>query len=194
LSNPSKSLVKDWSSYSDPELIQAVRNGHQQAFTALVERHRRMVARTVISMVEDREEAEDIGQEVFIRFYKSLSDFRGDSKVGTYLTRIAINLSLNALKSRKRRSQIFRRNDDYVVLAEPGDDSEGSERSDLQEALGKALQKLDPKFRQIIVLRLIDGYSVKESAEILQLPEGTVLSRLARAQERMRELLKPMMG
>lgn len=183
--------MEDWSSYSDQELIDAVRQGHQQAFTLLIERHQRMVARTVMGMIGNGDDADDIGQEVFIRFYKSLDDFRGDSKVSTYLTRIAINLSLNEIKRQKRKGQLFRRNDEEGNPLEIKDVSNDAERIDMSETVNMALNQLDAKHRQVVVLRLVDGYSVKETADILRVPEGTILSRLARAQKKLKEILKP---
>jgi len=136
-------------------------------------------------------EADDVGQETFIRFYKSLSNFRGDSSAATYLTRIAINLSLNEIKRRKRRMLFFVKSTDDVknLSAEMTlDDNE------MKNLVQRAIQKLEPKFRSVIVLRLMEGYSTKETAKILKLPEGTVLSRLARAQQKLKKILEPVLG
>lgn len=175
---------------SDNELIESARAGDKSAFSALVERHQRTVATTVIGMLGAGDDAEDVGQTVFIRFYNALNDFRGEAQLSTYLTRIAINLSLNELKRQQRRNLFFFRpngeNQHYDI---PEREDHESER-DTKEIVNKALQALDPKFRSVAVLRLIQGYSTKETAEILKLPVGTVLSRLARAQEKLKELLK----
>ncbi len=137
-------------------------------------------------------EADDVGQETFIRFYNNIFQFRGDSSVGTYLTRIAMNLSLNEIKSRKRRSLFFQRQseNDYNI----SDNSNQNRNFENKELIQRALQKLDSNFRSVLVLRLIDGYSTTETAQILKLPIGTVLSRLARAQKKLKELLIPYMG
>ena len=89
---------------TDTELIEATQNGHPQAFQMLVERYESRVASTIIGMLGDSPEADDIGQETFIRFYRNLGNFKGQAGVGTYITRIAINLSLNEIKRHKRRS------------------------------------------------------------------------------------------
>jgi hypothetical protein len=91
----------------DSQLIAAARDGDPRAFANLVERYENKIARTVIAMLGDSAEADDVGQETFIRFYRSLDSFREESALGTYLTRIAINLSLNELKRRKRRGLFF---------------------------------------------------------------------------------------
>jgi RNA polymerase sigma-70 factor (ECF subfamily) len=174
---------------TDEKLIEATLAGNDEAFRELVIRYEPRVAATVIGMLGKGPEAEDVGQETFIRFFKSLRDFRGESSVGTYLTRIAINLSLNELKKRKRRSLFFR--------AESGesfdipDESASKGYSGEKEVLQRALQKLDIQFRSVIVLRLMDGYSTEETANILNIPIGTVLSRLARAQHKLKKILSP---
>ena len=175
---------------SDNDLLERIKSGENQAFTHLVERYRQRVAKTVIGMLGNTPEADDVGQDVFIRFYNSLDNFRGDSSVGTYLTRIAINLSLNELKKRKRKAFLFfRKDDEYYDEIDVEDTHNMDDEMDTNELVEKSLAMLDPKFRSIVVLRLIQGYSTKETAEMLDLPLGTVLSRLARAQDKLKELV-----
>ncbi len=178
---------------TDEKLITAAREGDQNAFQELVRRHESRVAATVIGMLGRCAEAEDVGQETFIRFYRGLKKFRGESGVGTYLTRIAINLSLNELKRRRRRSVLFfsRPIEEAYDIPDPKADSELNED---REMVQRAIQKLESKFRSVVVLRLIDGYSTRETADILNVPVGTVLSRLARAQDKLKELLSPYIG
>ena len=179
---------------SDIELIQRVREGDQYAFTRLVERYRRQVAKTVISMLGNTPEADDVGQDVFIRLYQSIENFRGESSLGTYLTRIAINLSLNELKKRKRKAFLFfRKDDDQTFTIDPEDPDHFDELHENNEIVEWVLSELDPKFRSVVVLRMIHGYSTIETAEILKMPQGTVLSRLARGQEKMKEVLMRIM-
>jgi RNA polymerase sigma-70 factor (ECF subfamily) len=135
-------------------------------------------------------EAEDIGQETFVRFYKSLDRFRGEASIGTYLTRIAINLSLNEIRRRKRRRNLFFTKNENTIENVP-DRQDLKDQNETRRLVQKGLQKLPPKFRSVIVLRLIDGYSTEETANILGLPVGTVLSRLARAQMKLKEILTP---
>ena len=138
-------------------------------------------------------EAEDIGQEVFLRFYQSLGKFRGESSVGTYLSRIAINLAINELRRRRYRKKFFslRAN---KGMANSTSIEDKQPQQDIKNMVRQALQQLEPKSRSVIVLRLINGYSSQETADILGLPLGTVLSRLARAQMKLKKILKPLMG
>jgi RNA polymerase sigma-70 factor (ECF subfamily) len=178
---------------TDDQLIQASRQGDENAFRQLIKQYESRVASTVIGMLGNCPEAEDVGQETFIRFYNSLKNFRGDASVGTYLTRIAINLSLNELKRRKRKSLLFFRklsDDDFDIA----DENNETGFDDKKELVQHAIQKLEPKFRSVVVLRLLDGYSTAETAEILKLPIGTVLSRLARAQQKLKDILMPFWG
>ncbi|MEZ4887787.1 MAG: sigma-70 family RNA polymerase sigma factor [Chitinophagales bacterium] len=176
---------------TDNELINRAKEGNELAFQGLVERYQQRVAATVIGMLGQSAETEDVGQEVFIRFYKSLNKFRGESSLGTYLTRIAINLSLNELKRRKRKRlfSFFSTQDEDVKELQIPDHSISQEQRETQQMVHQAIQMLDTKFRTIVLLRLIEGYSTKETAEILELPIGTVLSRLARAQDKLKDIL-----
>jgi RNA polymerase sigma-70 factor (ECF subfamily) len=173
---------------ADEDLVEGARNGDDSAFKELVRRYERIVAATVIGMLGNCAEAEDVGQETFIRFYKGLKNFRGESSVRTYLTRIAVNLSLNEIKRRKRRRLLFSQKPlhDFHNVADPK--AAGREGGDM-DLVRRAIQRLDEEFRSVVVLRLIDGYSTKETADILGIPVGTVLSRLSRAQRKLREAL-----
>jgi RNA polymerase sigma-70 factor (ECF subfamily) len=177
-------------SLSDEKLIEAILAGNDNAFKEIVRRYEARVAATVFGMLGKCPEADDVGQETFIRFYNSLKNFRGDSAVGTYLTRIAINLSLNELKRRKRSSMFFFRKDDDEPFDVPDETLRSSDFDD-KEIVQQVIRKLEPKFRSVVVLRLLDGYSSEETAQILNIPVGTVLSRLARGQKKLQELLTP---
>jgi len=177
----------------ESEVLQRARRGDEDAFKAIIERHEHQVAATVIGILGRDPEVEDIGQETFVQFFKSMDRFRGDSQLGTYLTRIAINLSLNELKRRKRSARMFepesRKDGDVVQHLK---DRESA--SDIQGLVRRGLGQLPPEFRTVVVLRLIDGYSTRETADILRLPQGTVLSRLARGQAKLKEIVDGMMN
>ena len=119
----------------------------------------------------------------FIRFYQALEKFKGESMVSTYLVRIAINLSLNEIKRRKRKNFLF------------ADEEAGShigtheDKTDLKEMVTYELRRLDPDFQSVVTLRMIEGYTTEETAEILGIPLGTVLSRLSRAQKKLKLVL-----
>ncbi|MFQ5771813.1 MAG: RNA polymerase sigma factor, partial [bacterium] len=118
---------------TDQQLIEQARAGDSKAFEQLVKRYESQVAATVIGMLGKCDGADDVGQEVFIRFYKGLDRFRGESGLGTYLTRIAINLSLNELKRRKRRQLFFKRPENELTTAtiNPDDSITRNERQEL---------------------------------------------------------------
>jgi RNA polymerase sigma-70 factor (ECF subfamily) len=176
---------------SEQELVRKAQNGDKNAFKELVKQNEQRVAATVIGMLGNCPEADDVGQDTFIRFYQSLNKFRGESSVGTYLTRIAINLSLNELKRRKRRnSHFFSRGEEKMEKAP--DKNDANKKKELKQIVHTGIEQLKPKYRAIVVLRLIEGYSTKETAQILRLPVGTVLSRLARAQKKLKEILTPL--
>jgi len=151
------------------------------------------VAGTVVGMLGAGDDADDVGQETFIRFYRSMHRFRGDATLRTYLTRIAMNLSLNALKRRKRRSarvQSFGTGTLAEVhgaakaTAAPGPDVE-FERRETRRVVRAAIDALDERHRAVVVLRMMEGLSTREAAGVLRVPEGTVLSRLSRALDKL---------
>ena len=151
------------------------------------------MASVITAMLGPGDEAEDVGQETFIRFYRSLDRFRGEAALGTYLTRIAINLSRNALKQGRRHTARFKSRDDPGLLVrEPFDGAETAvapsadlERRERERRVRRAIDRLDGKHRAVVVLRMIEGYSTRETAAILEIPEGTVLSRLSRAMRKL---------
>jgi RNA polymerase sigma-70 factor (ECF subfamily) len=169
----------------DIELVSRAKNGDLSAFEEIVTKYKPMMAKVIIGMVGNREDAEDIGQEAFIRFYNSMHQYKADSGLGTYLTRIAINLSLNELKKQKSKK--------WASLEEKHEqfhsDTASMTRQDQQEIIDKALSQLETKYKSVVVLRLVQGFSTKETAKILKLPLGTVLSRLARGQEKLRQVI-----
>lgn len=178
---------------TDQELVAAARDGDDDAFKELVVRYEPVVAATIIGMLGDCPEAEDAGQETFISFYRGLKDFRGESTVKTYLTRIAMNHAINEIRRKKRKNKVFSSAplDESRDIPDPR--SKRPEGPDIELIQG-AIARLDEEFRSVIVLRLIDGYSTSETAEILGIPVGTVLSRLSRAQQKLRRMLKPLYG
>ena len=183
--------------HSDDELLVKLSlDGDSRAYGEIVRRYEKMVAGIVKGMLGNIQQAEDVGQDTFIRLYYSLSSFRGESKLGTYIQRIAINLSLNEIKRGKRFVSLFSRsnNDDNAPEKEISDTVLNAEEdNDLKEILEKAIAALPDDYRAVVVLRLIQGYSTKESAEILELPVGTVLSRLSRARNHLKEEINKLM-
>ncbi len=174
----------------EDELVRASIDGDKAAFGEIVRRYQGMVARTVKGMLGDTVYSEDIGQEVFIKLYYSLPDFRGEAKLSTYIQKIAINLTLNEIKRRKKFFSMFSQTGDDEMHEIDVADPDTGEKAEVSEIVNKALMEMDPRFRVIVAMRMLQGYSTKETAEILDLPLGTVLSRLSRAQEQLKNILK----
>lgn len=182
---------------SDAELIAATLAGETAAFGEIVRRYEGVVAATVIGMMGPGGEAEDVGQEVMIKLYRSLDRFRGAAQLKTYVTRIAMNAALDALRRRKRTLRhLFTpdtRDDDrwgdaWQDRLPSGDDP--ARDLENRQTVHAALARLKPEFRSVAVLRLMQGYSVDEVATILDVAHGTVLSRLSRAKRQLKDLLK----
>lgn len=177
---------------TDEELLARARDGDERALRRIIERYEGKVAATVVGMIGAGPDADDVGQETFIRFYRSIDKFRGESSLGTYLTRIAMNQSLKALKRRSTwRERFFSRDEETFSRDQPGEDGNVTvERSDVHQLVRRALDRLSPDQRSVAVLRFMEGYSTRETAEILGIPEGTVMSRLSRATDKLGNLLR----
>jgi RNA polymerase sigma-70 factor (ECF subfamily) len=179
---------------SDQDLIAAVLSGDDDAFGFIVRRYESCVAATVIGILGPGEDAEDVGQETMLKLYRSLGTFKGEAQLRTFLTRIAINASLDALKHRKRALKwLFQPKDEWAAKAlEDRMPSDQNEADDIatRQAVTYALGQLKPEFRTVAVLRLMQGYSVEETAQILEVPSGTVLSRLSRAKSQLAHILQ----
>jgi len=179
---------------SDDALVERAREGDTAAFAQLVDRYEAQVAAVVTGMLGPGPDADDVGQETFIRFHRALDQFRGDASVGTYLTRIAINQALKASRRRQRWYDRFLRRDDAPPVAEPtGDLSDDVEAAERCAQVHAALQRLDAKHRAVVVLRMLEGYSTRETADLLDIPQGTVMSRLSRALDKLEAHLTPVL-
>ena len=182
-------MLKVSKSNSELDLIAALKRGEERAYTEVLKIHKKQIANTVIGMLGAIPEAEDVGQEVFIRFFRNIQNFKGEAKISTYLTRIAINLSLNELSRRKRKWKLFYTGDylgEIILNSTLSDHQDKDERIDL---VRRAILLLDEKYKEVIVLRTNQAHSFKEIATILKLPIGTVLTRYSRAQKKLIELL-----
>lgn len=170
-----------------PELIQKAIEGNQSACRELIRIHQRQVAATVYGILGTCSQAEDIGQETFLRFFSTLDRFRGESSVATYLTRIAVNLCINEIRRRQRFRLLHTDLSPESLEKVPGTDASPSASIE-RITIHNALQRLKPKYRAVLVLRFMSGYSTAETAAILSIPTGTVLSR---AQDQIKEILYP---
>lgn len=179
-------MAKNLSAISDTELIAQAIEGNQAAFAEIVNKYQQVVATAAMSMLGDMDLATEIGQQVFIRFYKAMGQFRSEAKLSTYLTRITMNLCLNHLK----RNQNFKNRSLDITLASNTSSSENfAKAQEEKELINLALQYLSEDQRSIITLRMIQGYSTQETSELLGIPKGTVLSRLKRAMDKLKIII-----
>ena len=175
----------------DRELVTRAGGGDESAFRAIVARHERALARTITAMLGPGDDADDVGQETFVRFFRALPRFRGDAQLGTYLTRIAVNLCCDVLQRRRKQARWLRLDDgECHALAAP-DETDTLERAERRETVRRAVESLDGKHQAVVVLRIFEERSTREVATFLGIPEGTVMSRLKRALEKLAARLGP---
>lgn len=175
----------------DTALVAASADGDRRAFRELMDRYIDDVSRTVAGMLGAGQEVDDIVQDAFIRLYRALPTFRGDASVKTYVTRIAINRSLDEIRARKRRRWLrpWEEVDGRDELAGDRHASDDAESTDRDRLLRQAIDTLPAAQRAVVVLRMIEEYSTDETADILGIAYGTVLSRLKRGLDKLRKTL-----
>ena len=185
----------------DQQLVQRVQRGEKAAFDLLVIKYQRKIFRLLSRLIRDPAEVEDVAQEAFIKAYRALPNFRGDSAFYTWLYRIAINTAKNWLVSQGRRAPTSTEAD--IEEAETFDD--GEQLRDLNtpdamlltkqvaNAVNRAIEQLPEDLKTAIVLRELEGLSYEEIAETMNCPIGTVRSRIFRAREAIAEELRPVL-
>lgn len=182
----------------DKELVQQVQQGDKRAFDLLVIKYQRRIMRLLARMISDPAEVEDVAQETFIKAYRALPQFRGDSNFYTWLYRIAINSARNWQAARGRRpllaheyeneeGETFSSIDTLTDISTPESMMVSRQVADTVNA---AISQLAPELRTAIVLREIEGLSYEEIAETMDCPIGTVRSRIFRARESIAEQLR----
>lgn len=178
--------------WTDSELVAAVREAGEpalaeRAFRALVDRYRQRIYALCYRVLRDPEDAEDAAQVAFVKAYRRLDSFRGDAQFYTWLYRVAHNVANDHYQSRRRRRTVEAAD---VAVREPvrHDDrnrpDRALEREDLREVARRALERVPPLFRTVLVLREYENLEYSEIAEVLNISVGTVMSRLFRARMR----------
>ncbi|HDJ22759.1 MAG TPA: sigma-70 family RNA polymerase sigma factor [Candidatus Aminicenantes bacterium] len=174
---------------NEEKLIQACLDGNNEAFEVLVKKYYRKVFQLALSLTRNPAEADDLAQEVFIKAYTALPSFRGKSSFSTWLYQI----TLNHIRDHHRK-QARTRTESWPIRNHhlPVETSQPTEKpQEVQQLIQRALQKLPDKFRLIITLRDVHGFSYEEISNILNISPGTVDSRLHRARKKLRQELLP---
>jgi RNA polymerase sigma-70 factor (ECF subfamily) len=180
---------------SDRELVELAQRGDADAFGVLVRRHQQRIHRLAVHMLRDRADAEDVAQETFVRAFRALARFDGRSEAYTWFYRIAVNLSLNRLRSRKTSRA---RHDDADARLEgledrapqTSDPAASTDRSRLYRTLTEGIDTLSDTLRTTLILVCIDGRSHEEASEILGAPEGTIAWRVHEARRKLKAFME----
>jgi RNA polymerase sigma-70 factor (ECF subfamily) len=185
----------------DQILVERVQQGDKSAFDVLVRKYQHKVAKVIARYIRDQDEVLDVSQEAFIKAYRALPNFRGDSAFYTWLYRIAINTAKNHLVARRRRLpttdieiQDAEQFDGASALKDYATPEQLLQRDQVESTVLKAVDQLPDDLRTAITLREIDGMSYEEIAEAMDCPVGTVRSRIFRAREAVDKMLRPVMG
>ena len=188
------------------KFIERLKARDERAFIELVQAYEQRVFRLVFRMLGRRDEAEDMAQEVFVQVFKAIGQFRGDSKLSTWLYRIAVNLCKNRVKYLARRytdaqdelEPIADRSQlgdakavTYSAVARPDQMVEGFQ---VEQIVHRAMARLEPDFREVLILRDVEDLSYEEIGEITGLAEGTVKSRIHRGRTMLKALVEELLG
>lgn len=182
---------------TENEIIERVKNGNRDAFTELMERYRTQVFNTAYRMLSDYEDASDATQEVFIKIYKSIASFKGQSSFTTWIYVICRNVCNDILRKRKRQGiniSIYGDDEDESspiknIKSDTPTPEETVETDERQRLVQEAIASLKPEYREVIVYSDMQQLSYEEIAQILKCPVGTVRSRLNRARTALRKIL-----
>jgi RNA polymerase sigma-70 factor (ECF subfamily) len=188
---------------ADAQLVERVQQGDKRAFELLVAKYQRRVLRLISRLVRDPAEQEDVAQEAFIKAYRALPQFRGESAFYTWLYRIAVNTAKNYLATQGRRPRT-------IGQFQSDDEGESFDMSDVvednntpeavlhgrqvAETVNSAIEALPEDLRTAITLREIEGLSYEEISKAMDCPIGTVRSRIFRAREAIADRLRPLLG
>ncbi len=186
----------------DQQLVERAQRGDKHAFELLIVKYQRRLARLISRFVRDAAEVEDVTQEAFIKAYRALPGFRGESAFYTWLYRIGINSAKNYLLAAKRRvptTTFFDADDaedfeDGALLREVNTPENELMSKQVVEVVNASLQQLPDDLRTALSLREIEGLSYEEIATVMNCPIGTVRSRIFRAREAIAENLRPLLG
>ena len=185
---------------TDLELVRRAQRGERGAFDLLVLRYQHRVVKLVARLLRDPTEAEDVAEDAFVKAYRALGSFRGDSAFYTWLYRIAVNTARNSMASRQRRPLDYEAdlNESEQAAVESrmrhGDTPEAAALSDeIHRTVNHAVEQLPEDLRTAIILREVEGLSYEEIAEAMDCPVGTVRSRIFRAREAIDRSLKPLL-
>ena len=169
-------------------LISRARGGDREAFGGLVEQYRDNVYRLAYRMCGNAYDADEAAQEAFVAAWRALPNFRGDAKFSTWLYRLTTNAAIDVMRREKRHQTVG--DGEMVDLADDADSpQETVERTEQQEAVQKALATLSEEYREVLLLRYMEELDYAEIAEVLQLPSGTVKSRINRAKAALKTAL-----
>ena len=190
---------------NDLQYILLCRKGDVEAFEILVERHQKKMINIAYRMLGDYDEACDVVQEAFLAAYKSLNKFKAEAKFSTWLYRIVVNYTKNHLKQRKNlaRHESASLNESAdgqggstacLSVASAGNPAELLEQREREAHVQRCISALDVEYREVLVMRDIQGFSYEEIRDVLQIPDGTVKSRLSRARNALKDCLNKVIG
>ena len=177
---------------NDAELVQQVLSGNENAFRFLVAKHERLVLHVVGRIIQSEDDVKDICQEVFIKVFRKLKRFRGESRLSTWIATIAYNTSISYVRKQKKYVEQSYDEQPAIIVGEEDNSLNQRivEREEIKEYLLRAIEELPVHYRTVLTLFHLEEFSYKEIEQITEMPEGTIKSYLSRARKILKEKLE----
>ncbi len=176
---------------NDEDLVKQILNGNSNAFRFLVAKHQRLVAHIVGRIVQKREDVEDVSQEVFLKVYRKLKLFRGESRLSTWIAKIAYNTSISHIRGQQKNEWSY--DESPGLVSNESDEALNQkviEREEAKKYLLELIEELPVHYRTVLTLFHLEEFSYREIEEITEMPEGTIKSYLSRARKILKEKLE----
>ena len=177
---------------NDTQLVEQVLNGNENAFRFLVAKHQRLVLHIVSRIIQHQEDVEDVSQEVFIKVFRKLNKFRGESKLSTWIATIAYNTSISQIRKQGRLGEQSYDEQPKLISDEKGGFLHLNfvEKEEIKKYLLESIEQLPVHYRTVLTLFHLEEFSYKEIEQITGMPEGTIKSYLSRARNLLKEKLE----
>ncbi|MFT6882780.1 MAG: RNA polymerase sigma factor (sigma-70 family) [Marinoscillum sp.] len=175
----------------DKDLVRAIILGNRHAFKQLIEQHKHLIGHMIAKLIDDPLEREELCQDVFIKVYNSISTFKGESKLSTWIATIAYRMAVNRLRTLKRSPEM---DDIDKINFQHGETSDKLGDVDFSKFIHSLIDKMPLNYRTVLTLYYIEGFSYLEIMKVTELPEGTVKNYLFRAKNKLKELVTPYIG
>lgn len=175
----------------DQDLVKQVLNGNMRAYGILIDQHQLLVAHMVSRVISNDQDREELCQDIFVKVYESLGEFKGNSKLSTWIATISYRTAINFAKKQSRRNEVLELDD---IAFKVGSIDDRFQSEDFNRFIRSIIDQMPASYRIVLTLFYLEGFTYPEIIEITNMPEGTVKNYLFRAKQKLKDLLLPYLG